>query len=83
MFLCSYKIGRLHFVADLLVLGMTTYDVIDLESGVAPIARAPYRMTHLEMKELKEQISAIVWSRIYQEEHIVLGSSSPICKEKR
>ena len=33
---------------------------IDLEPGAAPISKAPYKMAHVELKELKEQLQEML-----------------------
>jgi hypothetical protein len=33
---------------------------IELQPGIAPIAKAPYKMSHVEMKELKIQLQDLL-----------------------
>ncbi|GJX19300.1 putative reverse transcriptase domain-containing protein [Tanacetum coccineum] len=41
---------------------------IDLMPGVVPVARAPYRLAHSEMKELSEQLRGAARERLREEE---------------
>ncbi|GKB79719.1 hypothetical protein Tco_0946614 [Tanacetum coccineum] len=50
---------------------------IDLVSGAAPVARAPYHLAPSEMRELSEQLR-VVGERIYSSEFITVESTSVV-----
>ncbi|GKE80599.1 putative reverse transcriptase domain-containing protein, partial [Tanacetum coccineum] len=56
---------------------------VDIVSGAAPIARAPYRLAPSEMRELSVQLQDAAGERIYSSEFITVGSTSFVCEEKR
>ncbi|KAJ9566079.1 hypothetical protein OSB04_002045 [Centaurea solstitialis] len=55
---------------------------IDLVPGVTPIARAPYWLALVEMKEMMTQLQELLEKRIYISEYFFVGSASVVCKEK-
>ena len=52
---------------------------IDVVPGATPTSITPYRMTPVELKELKLQLQQIVRERIYLSECITMGSSNALC----
>jgi hypothetical protein len=49
---------------------------IELQLGTAPIAKAPYWMTPVELAELKVQLKDLQEKRLYSPKFITLGLSS-------
>nr|GFC67434.1 putative reverse transcriptase domain-containing protein [Tanacetum cinerariifolium] len=49
--------------------------------GAAPVARAPYRLAHSEMKDLSEQLKELSDKGIIRPSFLTMGSSSPICQK--
>nr|GEX69707.1 hypothetical protein [Tanacetum cinerariifolium] len=47
--------------------------------GVAPVARAPYRLAPSEMKDLSKQLKELSDKGIIRPSFLTMGSSSPIC----
>ena len=56
---------------------------IELVPGAAPVSKAPYRMSTLEMLELKMQLQELLEKKVYLTECVSLGSTSSVCKEER
>nr|GFC95529.1 putative reverse transcriptase domain-containing protein [Tanacetum cinerariifolium] len=56
---------------------------IDLVPGVAPVARAPYRLAPSEMKELAGQLQELSDKRIYKTQLFTTGSSGLVRREER
>ncbi|GKF80638.1 hypothetical protein Tco_0239240, partial [Tanacetum coccineum] len=48
---------------------------IDLMSGAAPVARAPYRLAPSEIKELSEKLQELFDKGLYKTQFLTLGSS--------
>ncbi|GJV37489.1 hypothetical protein Tco_1409966 [Tanacetum coccineum] len=55
---------------------------IDLKPGVAPVARALYRLAPFEMKELLDQLQELIRQRLYKAQFLTLGSSGLVCQEE-
>nr|GEZ05785.1 hypothetical protein [Tanacetum cinerariifolium] len=53
---------------------------IELVSSTQPISKALYRITRIELKELKEQLQELLGFGFYSSECISVGSSSSGCK---
>ncbi|GJV03366.1 hypothetical protein Tco_1336935 [Tanacetum coccineum] len=56
---------------------------IDLVPGVAPVARAPYRLAPSEMKELSEQLKELFDKGFIRPSSSPMGSSGIVCQEER
>nr|GEZ31117.1 reverse transcriptase domain-containing protein [Tanacetum cinerariifolium] len=50
--------------------------------GAAPVARAPYRLAPLGMKDLSEQLKELSDKGFIRPSFLTMGSSSPICQKK-
>ncbi|GJT39858.1 putative reverse transcriptase domain-containing protein [Tanacetum coccineum] len=55
---------------------------IDLVSGAAPVARAPYRLTPAEIQEVSTQLQELYDKGIYKTQFLTLGSSGFCFKKK-
>jgi hypothetical protein len=55
---------------------------IELQPGTVPIAKAPYKMSPVEMKELKIQLQGLL-DKGYPPKYITLGLLSVVCGEER
>jgi hypothetical protein len=55
---------------------------IELQPGTVPIAKAPYKMSPVEMKELKIQLQGLL-DKGYLPKYITLGLLSVFCGEER
>jgi hypothetical protein len=56
---------------------------IELQPSTAPLAKAAYKMSPMEMKELEESTARFAGQRIYPPMYITLGLFSVICREER
>jgi hypothetical protein len=56
---------------------------IELQPGIAPVVKAPYKMSLVKMKELKVQLQGLLNKRLYSPKHITLGLFSTVCREER
>jgi hypothetical protein len=56
---------------------------IELQPGTTPIAKAPYKMSPVEMKELKIQLQGLLDNGVYPPKYITLGLSNIVCGEER
>ncbi|GKA30999.1 putative reverse transcriptase domain-containing protein [Tanacetum coccineum] len=56
---------------------------IELVSGAAPVARAPYRLAPFEIKELVDQLQELSDKGFILPELVALGSFGVFCKEER
>ena len=52
---------------------------IDVVQGATPASITPYRMSLVELKELKPPVARIIREGIYSSECITMGSSSALC----
>jgi hypothetical protein len=55
---------------------------IELQPGTAPIAKAPYKMSPIEMKELKIQLQDLIDKRLYPPKYIALGLFSLVYRKE-
>ena len=56
---------------------------INLMPGVAPVSKAPYRMSTLELKELQLQLEQLLKKRyIHRSECVTLGCPGPVHEEE-
>jgi hypothetical protein len=55
---------------------------IELQLGTAPIAKAPYKRSHVEMKELKIQLQGLP-NKVYPPKYLTLVLFDIICDEER
>jgi hypothetical protein len=56
---------------------------IELQHGTTRIAKSPYRMTPVELKELKIQLQGLLDKRIYLSKYITLGLCSIVHIEEK
>jgi hypothetical protein len=56
---------------------------IELQPGTTPIAKVPYKMSPVEMKELKIQLQGLLDNGVYPPKYITLGLSNIVCGEER
>jgi hypothetical protein len=54
---------------------------IEVVPGVAPPAKAPYRMSHEELKELKVQLEEL-FERLYQTKQITIWGTRLFCSQE-
>jgi hypothetical protein len=55
---------------------------IELQPGTAPIAKAPYKMSHVEMKELKIQLQGLLDKRYIRPNTSPWGYSALFVEKK-